>query len=181
MKKLLPLAAALLLAACHKDAPTPSGANTFSCQIEGNAFTPYISDASQPFVGPKIKALESVYDRNRKILVVEGKTIDYRVSFGVRSPKEAGNFQLGYTKAPYPYSLNPDNYGYCVIIPNQTDPYNTTPNRNYYTDATNTGTVTFTRFDTVAHVAGGTFAFTAREAATGKLVHITNGQFDVSF
>ncbi len=55
-----------------------------------------------------------------------------------------------------------------------TDPYNLTPSTNYYTDAANTGTVAVTRFDTVARVAGGTFAYTAR-AATGHLVHVTNG------
>lgn len=180
MKKLLFLAT-LLLAACRKDDPAPAGDNTFSCQIDGKDFTPYISDASQPFVGPKIKALESMYDRSRRILVIEGKTIDYQISFGVRSPTQAASFQLGYTRAPYPYSLNPDNYGYCVVIPNQTDPYNPTPNINYYTDRTNTGTITFARFDTVARVAVGTFDYTAREAATGKLVRVTNGQFNVKF
>jgi len=41
--------------------------------------------------------------------------------------------------------------------------------------------VTITRFDSVAHVVVGTFDYTARAAATGKLVHITSGRFNVPY
>ncbi len=96
-----------------------------------------------------------------------------------------GTYALGYARNPTPYGSNPDNYGWYrsipPFIPGVTDPYHLTPPSDYYTGTANTGTVTITRYDTVARVAGGTFAYTAREAATGKLVHITNGRFDVKF
>ncbi len=84
-----------------------------------------------------------------------------------------------------PFGSNPDSYGgYTRIppfVPGVTAPYNLPPPTVYYTDAANIGSVTITRFDTVAHVVGGSFSYTARTAATGKLVHIANGSFDAMF
>ena len=182
MKKLLSLAA-LLAVACKKEAadPGPTGANTFSCRIEGRDFTPYISPASQPFTGPKIKALDIGYDKDRHALILNARTTGEKLELYVRPTRGQGVYALGYTQGTYPYDLRPSDYGGYSVAPVLTDPYGSTIFNRYTTDATNTGTVTITRFDTVAHVAGGTFAYTARAAATGQVVHVTNGKFDVKF
>ena len=95
--------------------------------------------------------------------------------------REVGAYVLGFSRFPYPLSFNPTNYGSYESSPKVTDPNNVPPPVDYYTDATNTGTVTITRFDSVAHVVVGTFDYTARAAATGKLVHITSGRFNVPY
>ena len=178
MKKLLYLAAGLLLAACHKDDPTPSGANTFSCQIDGEDFTPYLAPV---LITPR-EALKASRTTKKGGFLIEADNAYNNLYIYVGIVRVPGVYALGFASTPLPFYS--DSYAYHKIIPPLLpgqDPRNLTPPSYYYTDAKNTGTITFARFDTVARVAGGTFEYTAREAATGKLVHVTNGKFDVKF
>ena len=180
MKKLLYISVALLLAACHKDDPTPSGANTFSCQIDGQDFTPYLA----PVLITPQKALQANRTNYQGGIFIHARNSYNELELYVGKSNYSGTHRLSYARVPMPYNTNPNSYAYYESIPALQpgqDPYNPPPTSKYYTDNTNVGTITFTRFDTVAHVAGGTFEYTAREAATGKLVHVTNGKFDVKF
>ena len=181
MEKLLSisLSAALLfvLGQCQQKAdPSPSGANTFSCQIEGDDFTPYLA----PILITPQKALRA-NTTNSTGFAIEAKTTTYDLVIYVVSIQATGTYSLAYASNSIPYKSNPDSYASCTITSKQNDPNNPVIETDYYTNNTNVGTVTFTRFDTVARVAGGTFEYTAREATTGKLVHVTNGKFDVKF
>lgn len=50
----------------------------------------------------------------------------------------------------------------------------------YYTDATNSGILTITKFDKVNQIVSGTFAFKAINS-NGELINITEGRFDKKF
>ncbi|MBO3272336.1 hypothetical protein [Hymenobacter defluvii] len=49
------------------------------------------------------------------------------------------------------------------------------------TDPVKTGTLTLTRFDTVAHIAAGTFSFPLRNQETGQFYYVTDGRFDLHY
>lgn len=49
------------------------------------------------------------------------------------------------------------------------------------TDPANAGTLTLTRFDTVAHIAAGTFTFPLRDDDTGQFYYATDGRFDLHY
>lgn len=179
MRKLLFLAGGLFTA-CHSPealAPAPSGANTFSCQINGGHFEPYLGPSSQPFSGPKIPALRAGSYNNRGGLAIEARTNTNDLTIVLLDARAPGIYQLG---AGAPFWKPRHNYASLVATPDLPASGTPLPQQYYDTDSSTTGAVTLTRYDTVAHVAGGTFSYTAREASTGKLVHITNGYFDVS-
>ena len=183
MNKLIYIAAALLAAACKKESetPAPSGANTLACQIEGQDFTPHLP----PVILGTPKALDVRRVNYKGGLAITAKNSFNELTLYLYATQGPGTYALALARSPLPFGSNPDSYGgYRSIppfVPGVTDPNHLLPPTVYYTDAANGGTVTITRFDTVAHVVGGSFSYTARTAATGKLVHITNGRFDAKF
>ncbi|MCB2376350.1 hypothetical protein LGH70_02070 [Hymenobacter sp. BT635] len=53
--------------------------------------------------------------------------------------------------------------------------------RSFLTGPTATGTLTVTRFDTVAHIVSGTFDMTVQEQNGSETHHLTHGRFDYPF
>lgn len=52
----------------------------------------------------------------------------------------------------------------------------------YVTDATHSGTIVITKFDTVHHIISGTFQFDAVNSTNSSdVVHVTNGQFTILY
>ena len=177
MKKFF-LFAGSLLSACHQLAdPAPSGANTFSCQIEGEYFEPYLGPSSQPFTGPKISALQAGPYNRRGGLAIEARTNSNDITIVLLDARAPGTYQLDNGT---PFWKPRHSYASLIATPSLPATGIPLPRAYYDTDSIRTGTVTLTRYDTLAHVAGGTFSFTARDAATGKLAHLTNGRFDVA-
>ncbi len=140
---------------------TQTGANTFSCKVDGVVFKP--SESGGLFGGNP--------------LIVSNWPID---GFTIRARKykdENNSFhrnvilKLFYLKTTGTYPLNTYPYGQYVID------YSGGP--VYETDATHIGTVTFTRCDTVTRIYSGTFSFTAIDKNTGNVVKVTDGRFDV--
>ncbi|WP_345227127.1 hypothetical protein [Hymenobacter koreensis] len=169
----------VLMISCKKadDDWIPTGSNTFSCKVDGQMFAPKESGG----VFSSTKPLHAGYDRRRKLLLVEAERSSQQVSFYLSNLVLAGKYSLGFTSLPYPASTSPISYGIYVQPVPGPDPYNQPPPIRYYTDSVYAGTVQIVRFDTLARIAGGTFEFVARESATGKLVRITDGRFDVRF
>lgn len=173
----------LSLVACKKKEsaePLPSGKNTYSCQIDGQEFTPHLP----PVILSTNRALEARRTDRSTGFFLQAKDSFNELAIYFSATQGVGTYPLGFARSPIPYPSNPNSYGYYqknVPLPPGGDPYNPPRPLRYYTDMTNTGTVTVTRFDTVARIAGGTFEYTAREAATGQLVRVTNGKFDVTF
>lgn len=171
MNKLLYLAAGLSLAACHRaEDPVPTGANTFSCQIDGQDFSPYLP----PIILTPQKALEAGRDGKGRFAITARTSLEKLsiVLVGVHGP---GTYPLGSGALAGPRR----SYGAHTYAARQSSDGTQQPEMNAYTDSLAVGTVQITRYDTVANVAGGTFQYTAREAATGRLLRITDGRFDV--
>jgi hypothetical protein len=150
---------------CKKDKltkETQTGANTFSCKIDGVVFKP--SESAGLFGSPPI----TVYNLPNNGFTLLGKY------YGDRSDPTSKyiSLNLEYLKSTGIYNLNfYPNQGLYVIS------YSGGP--AYQTDGTHTGTVTITRCDTVNKIYSGTFSFTAIDKNTGNVVKVTDGRFDV--
>ncbi|MFD2719415.1 DUF6252 family protein [Hymenobacter monticola] len=154
-------AAALLAAACKKDAPdaglpaaTQEGRNTFGCLVDGQAFGPKPPTGINSSSRDPLEA--SIY---RTDVLVSARGGGY-VEFALRNAFRPGTYPLGETQTA--------SYGSYIIN-----------GISHYTTATYPGTVTLTRIDTVARIAAGTFEFTALDYRSGKTVTVTQGRFDV--
>ncbi|AMR28879.1 hypothetical protein A0257_18435 [Hymenobacter psoromatis] len=174
MNKLFFSSILLFVVACRKEDLTPAGPNTFSCQIEGRFFTPYIAPVL--FITPP-KALESGHYNRKGGLAIQARTSYDELTILLLNARTPGTYQLG---KETPYWKPSGNYATYTSTPPAPASGPLLPRSYYYTDSAAVGTVSITRYDTVAHVAAGTFSYTTREATTGKLIHITNGHFDVT-
>lgn len=177
MKNLLLILPVFLLgmAACEKEFSelpdaTQTGANTFGAKVDGEAWVP------QGFgIVPTAPLVEASFLNTNSVLITGRK---FR---GAPDETEMEILITGITGAgTYPLNTNTDiypswsgSYGYFVnrrIV----------PGRIYITDATHTGVVIITRWDTAARICSGTFSFNAKERTglTGP-ISVTEGRFDV--
>jgi hypothetical protein len=166
---------------CKKDVnplppETQTGANTFGCLIDGQ---PYIPDGSGGFGGAKpisggyaYSSATCSYKHNVWISTHRRDGWDFSIYLENVSNK-TGKYPLKYITAGAPTELCPPNHAifYKYISPSET--------AVYITDTEYTGEVNITRADTLNKIVSGTFFFKARRPATGEVVEITNGRFDV--
>lgn len=189
MKPLYLLPAVLLLAAgCKKDPikalpkATQEGKNTMGCLVDGKAWTPKGSDGGL-VGGSAVPPISAQWRRQRRNGLGGQLTLDFRrrskeetksdVRFFVPKLTQPASIALDQNANPYLGGTNPA-YGLYTFYDNLSDP-------DYRTGPDASGTLTITRFDTVACIASGTFSFTARDAASGQTVQVTEGRFDVGF
>ncbi len=174
MNKLFFSGILLFVVACRKEDPVPSGPNTFSCQIEGRFFTPYVA----PILFITVpKALEASRYNRKGGLAIQARTSFDELTILLLNARTPGTYQLG---KGTPYWKPSGNYATYTSTPPAPASGPLLPMSYYYTDSAAVGTISITRYDTVAQVATGTFSYTTREATTGKLVHITDGRFNVT-
>ena len=156
---------------------TQTGANTFGCVINGQAWVPngvggfsgigpinggYI-DASQTV--PKNSVFLRFYQNNRT-----------STEFYVKSVTKAGRYPLSFDTGIDLVSPNTKNFGlYTIDGPTTTD-----PDYNYITTSQIVGYVNFTVADTITKQLSGTFEFEATDFPSGGRVKITEGRFDVN-
>lgn len=170
MKNLLLLLAIICLAGCKKEDTSPQlpavthkGANTFGCKIDGEVFVTSGKSYRGSLTGvaaiPYISTAWYIEGRNGS------KHITLQFDYNSH-PIVPGTFTMA---GIYPY------IGYYFYYPDGTVPTGST---EYDTDSAHTGTVTVTDYTTT--YASGTFAFDAING-DGKVVHITEGRFDISF
>jgi hypothetical protein len=166
---LLPL---IVLISCKKDVDelppaTQTGAHTFGAKVNGELWVP------QGFGGlPANDILEAV---------MAGNDVIIRARNFASSPNET-EFQLTIynVTAPGVYSFNTN-----VTHPNGTSSYayyvkrKMTPEDEWLTSATHTGTVTITRIDIPNKVVSGTFQFNAGSIYNAGVISVTEGRFDV--
>ena len=155
----------LTLFSCSKDRLTPAtqtGANTFSCKIDGKVFKPAESGGLS-FGGPPI----TVYN-----LHYNGFTLlaSYNRTDNGQTPKDIV-INLHYLQSIGIYELK--------NFPNAVYRYSYAYGPEYHTNNTYTGQINITRCDTVNKIYSGTFFFRAINDSTGKIVNITDGRFDV--
>lgn len=154
---------------CKKDPlpkPTQTGANMMACRVNGEKWIAgdYLTTKGAP---------TGWYDKQNKVLNIYGKHIDKRlnrtITITVKNVAATGTYSL--VNSPF-------SQGFCGIFDFRPDKY-------YYTDYQNSGSITFTRFDTVNRIYSGTFSFKAtRYVATNvanstDVIRITDGRFDV--
>jgi hypothetical protein len=148
---------------------TQTGANTFGARVNGENWIP---QGFGPF--PAGNLLEARF---------VGNTLRIQARNFASSPNET-EFEIYLVNGTTPgtHQLNTDgtyhnpaaNYGYYVKR-------NVTPQNEWQTSATYTGTVTLTRVDTVANIVSGIFQFNAiNQYNTPQPLSVTDGRFDVT-
>ncbi|PKQ66733.1 DUF6252 family protein [Raineya orbicola] len=154
---------------------TQTSANTFGCLIDGK---PYIPDGSGGFGGakPVTGGYLTNYCNGRELQVWIRTYRKDGWDFSIyleNVGNKTGKYPLKYTTPGAPTVVCPPNHAifYKYISPSET--------AVYATDSEYTGEVTITRADTVNKIVSGTFFFKARRPATGEIIEITNGRFDV--
>jgi hypothetical protein len=156
-----------------KDLPpaTDNGSNTFGAKVNGNLWKP---QGFGPF--PANDILESTVAGNdiqiwaRNFASSPNETEFYLLIKNVTGP---GTYQLNENIPAHPY---PDvSYGYYVKR-------NITPQNEWSTSASYTGTVTITKFDRTNRIASGSFQFNAINMYnTPEPLTVTEGRFDVKY
>jgi len=181
MKQILLLSLGLLLisAGCKKNRnknpvdelppATQNGANTFGCLIDGKVFRP----KGDPFAGPVIKAQYQFVNGRQGFGISARRSESEKsqvVGIGGDSVHIAvGIFDLG--------SVGPERltagYTYRDL--------NSLSGIDYGTTEMHSGQLTITKFDTINQIVSGTFWFDAIDSATGKIVQIREGRFDLFY
>ena len=171
----------LLLAQCKKRAPDPvpadpltllppetqTGAGTFGCLVNGKAYTaPYSTSArgdwmSTTRIGISSSVTESVATKGLSVLLALNGSLTTNQQFTLIS-----------SASPYPLFTPGLNQfwaasagGICT----------------YDGSYIKTGRVELVKFDGVARIASGRFAFTLYEPGGCDTLKVTNGRFDVKF
>lgn len=183
--KLIPIVSIILVSVvltasnCRKKNPekpidklppeTQTGANTFGCLIDGEAFIP----KGNPLSGPILKA---------QYQFVNGKQ-----SFGISARNSEG--EMGRTIAIGgdsiilnlgEYDLNSRNiagqlhgrYIFSMIG---------TLGNYYYTNEIQKGLLIIKNFDSINQIVSGSFWFDALDSSTGKIIEVREGRFDLPY
>ena len=152
---------------------TQTGANTFGCLIDGVPYAPIgyqgIGGWVLPAKGGYQGQLNNAPTRNN--VIIFGNNEGARFNIYVRSVDKVGTYPLNFDTNPG--YLYPENYAvfYKRVNDFREDVFTTTSQV--------TGSVTFTRADTISKIVSGTFEFKAKNVVDGKIITITNGRFDL--
>lgn len=165
----------MLLSACNKtisELPeaTQTGANTFGAKIDGELWAPR---GFGPF--PSSKLLEARFTTDSTLLI--------NARNFASSPNESG-FEIFVTgvRGPGTYVLNssyfwPSDKGYGYYVKKKF-----TPQEEWITSPSQTGTVTITKLDLAAEIVSGTFEFHAGNLSDPHgSIHVTEGRFDIRY
>ena len=152
----------LFIGSCKKlqlTRATEKGAQTFSCLVDGNVFKP---DKASLFGGPPLNGYATANGFFlRAYKSGNTNTAGERIEIWVANAKGTGN-----------YSLNKaDSYAYYEL--------NYSGGPHYQTNENIGGEITITRYDTLNKIYSGKFNFSGIDTATGKVIKLTNGRFDV--
>lgn len=160
---LLPL---ILAGSCKKDGlthPTQSGANTFSCKINGNTFKPCKAGlfSGEPLFG--------------NVTISSGlATARVYAQCTETTPYKSINIEIQNFKGPGEYLLSDFN-SRCLYEERY-------PNKTYTSELTLTGKIVFTNDDRVNFILSGKFEFVAANKLNpNEKVSITDGRFDIKY
>ena len=147
---------------------TQTGANTFGCLLDGQAFLP----KGDPFAGPILKAAYQFVDGKYHLLINGSHSTSYETTMvGVFADSveiTEGIYEL--TNKNVPAEL----YGQFVILKVGS------LNKIYLTNSINRGQLIIKKFDTVNQIVSGTFWFDAKNS-NNEIVQIREGRFDLPF
>ncbi|GAA3932842.1 hypothetical protein [Hymenobacter algoricola] len=172
----------LSISACKKDKNDPNGLPPAT--QEGKNTAGFLLDG-QPWL-PEWKtnlSVNSPVDASWQ-RTVKGRSLRFgftrqndsesnHLDFFVPHIRQTGTFELNQPASPTLGDRNPA-YGIYVMAKE-------VPDRLFLTSPTATGTLTVTRFDTVAHIVSGTFELTVQEGKSQETHSVTEGRFDLRF
>lgn len=166
----------LLLAACDEKLPEPTtkGANTFACKVNGESWIP---DAGGSFMGKKLVLTHTYLFKPKRMFVLYAtrrtKKENTTISLALKDVRSAGTQYFAFDTNPYPGELHYKNHAvYIEYEPGTAD---------YVTNSRYTGSINFTRVDTINHIISGTFEFTAENTdGSGETIKVTDGRFDIN-
>ena len=108
--------------------------------------------------------------------MVYGDSERSRFKIYVRGVDKPGTYPLNFDTNPG--YLYPENYG--VFYKKITDRQGYNWGEDVYiTTSQVTGSVTFTRADTINNIVSGTFEFKAKNPVDGKIISVSGGRFDL--
>lgn len=166
----------LLLSQCRKSQDklqllreTQTGAGTFGCLVDGKVFRP----KGSAFAGPIWKAFNQYVD-GRYIFGISARRSEGEVSQLV----SIGGDSITLSKKTYELGSREikgvlyGQYNYSEIGTLRT---------RSFTNSIHKGQLTVKHFDSVAQIVSGTFWFDAIDSATGRVVQIRDGRFDLTY
>ncbi len=162
-------------ASCKKEVTelppaTQTGANTFGAIVNGEMWVP------QQFGPiPSGNLLEAKFLGDNLLITAQNfskSPVETEFDIHIIGVDGTGTYLLNTNTAHPSYSYN---YGYYVKR-------NLSPEKEWITSSSYTGSVTLTRIDTVNRIASGTFQFTAGEIYnSAPVLTVTEGRFDVKY
>jgi hypothetical protein len=165
---------AISLLACKKEVTelppaTETGANTFGAKVDDKFWVPA---GFGPV--PTAPTLEARYIPNRDLYInarnFSSSPTETEFEFFIKGVRTPGTYLLNSNTA---YGSEASNYGYYVKR-------KITPENEWITSSTHTGSVNFTRVDTVNRIISGTFQFTAGNFFGGAApLTVAEGRFDI--
>lgn len=179
----IPLLSLLLTTGCKKEKTelerlppaTQEGKNTAGFLLDGKAWTPSLSytDYGSPVGALWIKT--SVGRTLRLSFARSDKEGNNRTSWSCFLPHIVGrgHFTFNQEFSSNTGDRNPAYAVYSQLRPN--------PKRRFITGPDAQGSLTITRFDTVAHIVAGTFEIKVQEDGGTETHELTQGRFDLSF
>jgi len=174
MKKILHilLLPIVLAASCKKDGltkETQTGANTFSCKVNGKVYTPSGGDGWSvwPIEGGGYQDVDG--NVGLYIRTISGNT--KYIDIYIKKINSTGIYYLNSNTWGFPCAVRSESYG----------SYSAKDNAGNYSDfITNTRYTGWVNLKYMAnHIYAGTFEFTAYNQQTGETVTITDGRFDI--
>ncbi len=168
------LAASVAFFSCSKDAvelppATETGANTFGCKIDDKFWVPMGFG-----IVPTAPILEARFMGENNLLInarnFSSSPTETEFEFFIKAVTAPGTYLLNTTVS---YPTFAANYAYYVHR-------KFTPDNEWITSAQYTGSINFTKVDTVNHIISGSFAFQAINMYNApQPLNVTEGRFDI--
>ena len=167
----------VLFIACKENLPDPTqnGSNTIACKVNGKA---WIAEVPLFPNNDKFSVLYSnLYKPRKRFALFATRLTDKEHSniiLAVSDLKTTGTQYFSSDTTPLPDNPRYENHAsYIEYKPNE---LKNITNSHY------TGSITFTRVDTLSRVFAGTFEFTAENSdGSGQTVKVTDGRFDIKY
>ena len=148
---------------------TQTGANTFGCLIDGKVFLP----KGNPLAGPVKKAQYQLVN-GRQSFGISARRSDGEESQSVGVGGDSIIINVGV------YELTSRNTAGKLSGLYLFSKIGTLGNY-YYTNEIEKGQIHIKHFDTINQIVSGTFWFDAKDTATGKIVQVREGRFDMPY
>jgi hypothetical protein len=157
---------------------TQTGANTFSCIINGEILIPKDAKGNLGGPGGPRKGLSVYYFQNKNFEIDAGNFRDVggdNIYININNLNSIGTYNFGLSSVQPASTFKPD-YPYCWAgITDNLD------NEKRYLSNTNSGTITITRLDNVNKIISGNFELTVfNNNDPNEIIRITEGRFDIN-